>query len=354
LLILHTAIIALLALAGCSSSPARQQAIGEAWVGPMSLNLREELAPRAAVSATVKHGERLEILERRRRFSKVRTADGKQGWTDGGLLLGPAEMARLRRTAEIAKKLPSQGKATPFDLLNVHMTANRQSPSFYQVKEGDAVDVIGYKMAPRIAYTPDRKGDSSVSPNTPMDAWTYIRLPDGRAGWVLSRMLMMSIPDEVAQYAEGHHITSYMALGSVLDASREQTKNHWVWTTIVDRLKPYHFDSFRVFVYSTRRHRYETAYIERNVRGYLPVELSPVPGSEMARFSLVCAGKDGVVARRTYEFQGYRVRMIAKAPWHTPVEDLEGKEAPEPDAGQKPKPLTLSDRLRLKWDEWFR
>jgi hypothetical protein len=234
------------------------------------------------------------------------------------------------------------------------VAANRQSPSFYQLKEGNAVDVIGYKIAPRTAYTPDRKSISTVPPNTPMDAWTYIRLPDGRAGWVLSRMLMMSIPDEVAQYAEGHHITSYLALGSVHDASREQTKNHWLWTTISDRVKPYQFDSFRVFVYSTRRHRYETAYIERNVRGYLPVELSPVPGNEMARFSLVCAGKDGVVARRTYEFQGYRVRMVAKTPWEMPAEDLEGRERREPETEQKPVPLTLGERLRLKWDDWFR
>ena len=45
----------------------------------------------------MKHGERLEILERRRRFAKVRTAEGKQGWTDGRMLLTPPQMARLRK-----------------------------------------------------------------------------------------------------------------------------------------------------------------------------------------------------------------------------------------------------------------
>src|SRR5688572_187170 len=297
--------VAVAVLGGCNSGPKRQSPIAEAYVGPMSLNLRSELAPRAAVTATVKHSERLEILETRRRFVKARTATGAEGWTDGRQLLTPKQMARLRRTAEIAAKMPSQGRAESLDVLNVHLTPNRHAPSFYQLKETDQVDVIGHKVAPRVPYAPGRK--IKVSEDAPQDAWSHVRLPDGRAGWVLTRMLIMAIPDEVAQYAEGHHITAYFSLGSVQDVARGQVKHHWLWTTIPSRLQPYQFDSFRVFIYSIRRHAYETAYIERNVRGYHPVEVHPVAGNEMAQFSLTFAGKDGVLARRTYEFRGFRV-----------------------------------------------
>ena len=34
-----------------------------------------------------------------------------------------------------------------------------------------------------------------------MEDWNLIRTKDGKAGWVLSRMLVMAIPDEVAQYS---------------------------------------------------------------------------------------------------------------------------------------------------------
>ena len=158
----------------------------------------------------------------------------------------------------------------------------------------------------------------------------------------------------MAQYAEGHHITAYFSLGSVRDTARGQEKHHWLWTTIPARLQPYHFDGFRVFVYSIRRHRYETAYIERNVRGYHPVEVHPVAGSEMAQFSLTFAGKDGVLSKRTYEFQGFRVRMIAKAPWEIPVEEADEMGIPAPEEPQPAKaPASMAERLRLKWSEWF-
>ena len=73
----------------------------------------------------------------------------------------------------------------------------------------------------------------------------------------------MAIPDDVAQYAEGHRITSYFALSDVRDG--DAVKHNWLWTTIASGDHPYDFDSFRVFTWSLRRHRYETAYIQRNV-----------------------------------------------------------------------------------------
>ena len=63
-----------------------------------------------------------------------------------------------------------------------------------------------------------------------MDDWSLVRTQDGKVGWVLTRALSMAIPDEVAQYAEGHRITSYFALGHIEDG--DSVKNNWLWTTI--------------------------------------------------------------------------------------------------------------------------
>ena len=45
------------------------------------------------------------------------------------------------------------------------------------------------------------------------DGWSLVRTPRDRPGWVLTRLLSMAIPDEVAQYAEGKRIVSYFPLG---------------------------------------------------------------------------------------------------------------------------------------------
>ncbi len=138
---------------------------------------------------------------------------------------------------------------------------------------------------------------------------------------MLARMLMMSIPDEVAQYAEGHRITAYLALGEVKDKEKDQSKHNWLWTTSSGGQHPFEFDSFRVFVWSPKRHHYETAFIERNVQGFYPIEAEPLPGQDEKAFSVVLREKDGNLYKRTYGFSGYHVRMISKTPYH-PTPDL--------------------------------
>jgi hypothetical protein len=353
-------------LAACASHTPQQPSTGIAYAGPATLNLRKDLASKAPTVGTARHGDKLDVLEIRRRFVKVRTPDGIVGWTDSNLLLSPLQMEDLRRLAESAAKLPSMGAATVYDALNMHAEPNRQSPSFFQIPESGSVEVIGHRIAPRIAPVavqpvrratpaakktkgkdPRRSGPAPPMPQpppppsnwleisrprasdlpgyippaertatVPLDDWSLVRNKEGKVGWVLSRMLIMSIPDEVAQYAEGHRITAYVPLGDVKDKDKNEIKHNWLWTTASSGQVNFEFDSFRVFVWSTRRHHYETAYIERNVKGYYPVQAASLPGQDEKSFSLVMEDKDGKLYQRTYGFAGYHVRMISKTLYH--------------------------------------
>jgi len=160
-----------------------------------------------------------------------------------------------------------------------------------------------------------------------MDDWSLVRNAAGQSGWVLTRRLTMAIPDEVAQYAEGRRITSYFPLGGTRDG--EVVKPSWLWTTIEQGLKEYDFDSFRVFVWSLRHHRYETAHIERNLKGYSPVLTQPVAppkarntkdtgSAKVPGFSLVIEKKDRRRYRRSYAFVGNAVRFSGEESAETP------------------------------------
>ena len=355
-------------LVSCATQPPKSPSLGEAYVGPSTMTLRHDLATKSPVTGTVKHGEKLEILEYQHRFVRVRSEAGAEGWTDLRQLLTPDQMASLRRMADNAKQYPSQGTATVFELLNMHSEPNRTSPSFWQVPENGKVDVLEHKLAPRVqaavtappraavkttsrkkskekqparigpppmptapkppadwtALSVPKNNASSVDGNkadakpaapVPMDDWSLVRTSDGKAGWVLTRMLSMSIPDEVAQYAEGHRITSYFALGQTKEG--DVAKTNWLWTTITKGLEPYEFDSFRVFVWSKKHHRYETAYIERNVTGHFPVSVES--SGESPSFSLILEGDDGKLVRKTYSFEGFRVRMVHKETYTAPT-----------------------------------
>ncbi len=143
-----------------------------------------------------------------------------------------------------------------------------------------------------------------------MEDWTLVRTESNQTGWVLSHNLMMSIPDEVAQYANGRHITSFFDLGVVNDEKRGQ-KHNWLWTT-ASELQNFDFDSWRVFLWNRRRHRYETSYRQRDLEGYFPVEVEPPdPAYPGRNFKLITKDDDGKFRRRTYLFDGTRVHLTA-------------------------------------------
>jgi len=128
-----------------------------------------------------------------------------------------------------------------------------------------------------------------------------------------------------------------------------EVKNNWLWTTITKGGVPYEFDSFRVFVWSMRHHRYETAYIERNVVGYYPVRVSQ-DGSSPS-FSVVVEGVDGRRYRKTYSFEGFRVRMVnrvleAPAPPVDAPKSLAGTSAPPAAAVKRSWYARIKDRFR--------
>ena len=376
----------------------RTPSIGQAYVGPTTLNLREELNPKSRTVAVLKHGDKLDVIESRRRFVKVRTQQGQAGWTDDHQLLSPEQMQGLDRQAAAAKNMPSQGTASVYEALNMHADPTRSSPGFEQLKEGTKVDVLEHRLVSRVPQAPptilapvpkpkpthrrskgkdkadkippppmpmaplppkrwiemsrtdEEKSDEPGAPAkqaepakpAPFEDWYLVRTKDGKAGWVLSRMVSMTIPDEVAQYAEGHRITSYFSLGAVDDGGT--MKNNWLWTTILKGSEPYEYDSFRVFVWSRRHHRYETAYIQRGVTGHYPVSVKTA-GPDPS-FALVLEGDDGALYRKTYVFNGYRVNLVNTEPYQPGSPE----NANPATAGQKdaPKPGSASWYTTLK------
>ena len=361
-----------LLLAACHSSPPRAPVKGEAYVGPATLNLRSDFPTQSSTVATVKHGDRLEIVDQHRLFVKVRAPNGAEGWIEQRQLLGADDMEGLKTLAKRAASMPSQGRATTDADLRVHILPAAGSPSFLTLKENDKVDVLTHIRRPRtdlprkpLVAPPPKKAKATRKPGktaqyppppmpappappanwlelsksdtddeepaepeppappAPTDDWSLVRAPDGQSGWVLTRRLRMAIPDEVAQYAEGHRIVSYFSLGSVQDG--DQRKDTWLWTTVGDGIRPYDFDSFRVFAWSAHRHRYETEYIERNLIGYSPVEIQPVhfsagkgknsgAGEEYPGFSVCVEKKDGQRTRRQYAVMNTLVRFAGEEP----------------------------------------
>ena len=382
--------IVLVLLSACNSKPREAPKIGTAYAGPANLKLHKDIDSKSATVITVHHGDKLEIVGQRRRWYRVRTAAGVEGWTSDRELLDTAQMRRLEALAKETAGMPSQGVATTFSDVNVHSEPSRRSTSFLQIKEHEKVDIIAHKVAPRGGAEPKRElvppkpppqkpvkkekvgsvppppvpsppappADwlelskeheppqvESASAPTPMEDWTLIRTENGQGGWVVTSALYLAIPDEVAQYAEGHRITSYFSLGKVPDGDLK--KDIWLWTTSDQLGEDHDFDGYRVFTWSLRHHRYETAFIQRRERGFFPVM------AKEGEFSVCLERGDGSRVRKRFVMMGNAVRAAGEKPCEKTVEI----EVPPPDAEavkeQPEQPKGLVERMKKRAEGLF-
>jgi hypothetical protein len=391
------AVLLIVISCACGNKETEENQAQRAYIGPASVNLRSQLNQKNSTVAILHHGDQITILDVRRRFVKIRTPSGVEGWTDSQDLLNPNEMQRIQKERGEAKTLPSQGIATAYEALNMHLDPSRKSPAFTQLPEGAPVSILARRLTAKNAAPPKapivferakpqlrkrsrssrvalRQPPSPPPPGPPanwrkpwgdedseetehdlsqnsknpkaalaekppiLESWNLVRTKDDRIGWVLSRNLMMSIPDEVAQYAAGKHITSYIELGTVHD-DKQGPKHDWLWTTVSD-VEPADFDAWRVFTWNRRRHRYETAYRRHDLEGYFPVHVEPAEPSVPGRlFKMITRDDDGKLRRRSYRFDGLLVHLIATEDYQSGVSaDLSGSVrngAKQPEARNK-------------------
>lgn len=334
----------LLALLAACERQEREGAIGEGYIGSPTVGLRDRLGPSGTTTATLKAGERVQILQRRRRWVRVRAQSGAEGWLEEQRHIIPRDaFEQAQSLLNSAAALPSQGRARAHAPLNLHLEPARKSPSFFQLKEGEECDVLRHRAVEKpgaggaspppeqpgqqaaLAAKPEpktpaaakapasaKKGKSQKARQAqpsgpPMEDWYLLRAA-GKAGWALARMVEMTIPDEVAQYAEGKAITAWHVLDEVWDGGEK--KPRYIWATSERVGSPYDFDGIRVFTWNRVRHRYETAYRERNRQGLYPITVGRVElkSGEVSAFSITTVGNDGKRATRNFVLLGNFVR----------------------------------------------
>ncbi len=350
--------------AGCRRGPMKSNEV--AYVAVPQAVLRDRMAALYNKVGTVTSGQKLEILERQKRFVKVRTASQQEGWIEQRFLATQEVFDGFEKLAKENLATPVQAKGAARVELNIHLTPARDAEKLYQLNEGDKVEMLkrdtterstattpkGFsvpnqsKAAPRKTDSkqgPPVKGSSlsrtatvrdanasaparnanvpppaAVNPTEvkPMDDWWLVRDKQGRVGWVLARMIDIDVPLEIAQYAEGQRIQACFVLNRVHDEERDGDKDVPQYLVLMSEPKdgmPFDFNSFRIFTWNLRRHRYETAYRERNIMGFLPVSVGMQNfGKEGTQpiFTLKLQNEDGQTTAHTYRLAGPLVRRV--------------------------------------------
>ncbi len=287
-----------------------------AYVAAADVNLRDQLATVYNKVGSVSNGEQVEVLETRKRFARVRTARGEEGWIEQRHLVGPEVFQECGKLAKEYAAAPAQAQGIARAGLNMHLAPDREADHLYQLKDGDRVEVIQRATAEK------PKSGAVASPSPVYEDWWLVRDRQKRAGWVLARMLDIDAPLEVAQYAEGQRIVAYFVLNHVSDAGKQVAQYLFLLTEPKDGL-PFDFNQARVFTWNVKRHRYETAYRERKLAGMLPAtagrEAFPKEG-DLPTFTLRVQDENGRIVERKYKLNGPIVHRVLTA------EESRGKE----------------------------
>ena len=279
------------------------------------LYLHDRVAVVSNRVAEVENGEGLQVIERAGRFLKVKTDKGVVGWIEQTAVVDNTVFDRFAQLAAANKSDPIVATGTLDDELYMHILPGRATQHFYLIPANTKVELLARASAakapiPQAAAPPKPATAASVKPvpglpqpELPqMEDWWLARDSRGRTGWLLASRIYVNVPDDVAQYAEGQQIVGAYVLTKVVDPE-SSFPNHEApeYLTLEAPLgagQPFDFNEVRIFTWSVRHHRYETAFRLRPIAGFLPVHTGMQPGpkgSEVPTFDFVLADNDNVV-----------------------------------------------------------
>lgn len=316
------AVAAALSLPGCNR---RHRVLEVGYVSAPQATLRDRVATVFTKTGVVKNGDRVEILERDRRFVRVRTDSGVEGWVEQRFLATQQVYDGAQKLAQQEQNDPVQAAGTTRNDTNIHLQPGRETEHLYLLSQGNKVSILkratAEKTLPGAAPKPsdDADGQPAKAPAV-LEDWWLIRDPQAHFGWVLARMVDLDVPLEIAQYAEGQRIVAYFVLNQVSDADKKVPQYLVMLTEPRDGM-PFDYNQARVFTWNVRKHRYETAYRERSLNGVLPVRVGQEDFDKegiLPVFVLHVKDESGNVTERKYKLNTPIVRRVL-APGEEPV-----------------------------------
>lgn len=305
---------AILGLSGCNR---HHRALEVAYVSAQQAALRDQVAAIYNRVGNVKNGERLEILDREKRFARVRTASGIEGWIEQRFLVDQKTYDGLQQLTRDNQNDPVQAPGLLRNETNLHITPGRESEHLYQLPAAAKISILKRATAEKqtgAAPAPQpvtaKSGKPSGGPS--LEDWWLVRDDQGHVGWVLARMVDVDVPLDIAQYAEGQRFVAFFQLNEVQDGEKKVPQYLCVLTDPHDGL-PFDYDQLRVFTWNVRKHRYETAYREHGLSGVLPVTVTKEDFDKegtLPVFILRVSDDEGKITERKYKLNNPIVRRV--------------------------------------------
>lgn len=379
LLLVASVVLSILTLAACGRSANHNAEV--LYVSAPQAFLRDRVAAVYAKTGSVHNGDRVTVLEHGRRWIRVRDERNEEGWLQERYLVDEGVFRAFHQLYSEHAGDAAQARGTLRNDFRLHVTPGRETDRLFLLKDGEKVEMLERASVPKNGALPTAKSSvpsvipadkqdadakdaakeeekeystaaepsaseqktqkngpvrahnatsktrlkQNVAENaalSPMEDWWLVRDHQGHAGWVLARMIDIDVPIDIAQYAEGQRIIAYFPLTSVHDSQTNKDEPYYLVLLTEPRDgQPFDYNQVRVFSWNLKRHRYETAYRDRNIFGLLPVTVGHEAFDQegvLPVFTLNVRDQDGHTRPERYKLEGVLVKRVL-APGEQPV-----------------------------------
>jgi hypothetical protein len=235
--------------------------VDEATVVARNASLRLKNSSTSRTLRVLDLGDKVAVLERQDNWYRVRYGGDVEGWMEESTVVTNETRERIKELVAASQNLEPQNTAVLRQAANLRLEPGRSTSIIRRVDSGTRVEVLDRLTIPR----PNSDGGR--------DMWIKVRPAPTEVGWVLAGSLQFDIPAEIAQYSEDYVYTAVKMLNRVQDPLAGPIN----WYVVGERRSgsdpSVDFQGVRVFTWNLRRHRYETAFRTKGMRGVYPLEI---------------------------------------------------------------------------------
>ncbi|PYS29221.1 MAG: hypothetical protein DMG11_09725 [Acidobacteria bacterium] len=287
-------LLALLLVTSCSPKP--EPILDQATVVAKNASLRQRSSSTSRTLRTLGPGDRVEVLERQNNWYRVRYGPDVQGWMEESTVVTNATRERIRTLVSASRDQLAQNTGVLREEANFRIEPGRTSSIIRRLDSGTKVEVLDRVTTPR-------PGSDSSS-----DVWLKVRPSPKEVGWVIGNLVEFDIPADVAPYSESYTYSAVKTLNQVQDPLAGPVN----WYVVGERrpgLDPHlDFEGIRVFTWNQKKHRYETAFRLKGLRGIYPLEAGQEAGKPTFRVYQLLPDGSGKSARE-FVMNGVIVRV---------------------------------------------
>ncbi|MGE5325593.1 MAG: SH3 domain-containing protein [Deltaproteobacteria bacterium] len=265
--------------------PAHPKVVDFAYVLSDAEPLLDSRAEIHNTIATLKNGERVEVLSRDLGWAQVRTASGESGWVEDKALMDAQVYDSGKRLLVELNSAPVQAQGHASSSVNLRLEPSRDGAVLDRLSRNQKVEILGRRLIARSAGPDDSNEEPPADKSSvaPPDVWYLVRA-ESRAGWVYGRLISLDVPDEIAHYAQDYNMVAWLVLNTVDDNGRQVPQ--YVTADREDTLE-YDFTRIRVFTWWAAQGHYSTAFVQSGLKGFFPIQVDHRGGNTDFRLRLV-------------------------------------------------------------------